>query len=675
MNPIVLPEDGGDGLLKILSPVVRWYSANATGKWEKLTGATWAWEMAADTIGTVEAGALTIRLRAYASASGGHKRQWKVEITVDIHEPIRLSHCAVGMEITAETVPYVVDGALRWGTCRNGTSVHEFGHSVLRWKLPDGFFAELRPLRGSHPVRYQMRGNRLRMDVLLDAARLHPRWQFTGRGMETRATPVKSPGSSISTTLVLTVTRGMHDAPPPVPSRYPGGAEAAFVLTDHCDFDDTDALRRFLHGESVSRGWLGRGLRLTKGVFMHRSAPADREPIPTLEDQEYRALIQELHDDGSEIAPHAFSEVGTLPPGEFHNSVRDFSHQWAPATWIDHGKSIPYCYTMGGGSDSRFNLLNALRTHGFTALWSYHDVAAPGCAGLNMLQRPPGTVLPLARQSMKHMIHAELLIGLHYVRTILALAFTGAWGAAMMQIISAAREMIINLQGQGTGKWQVMRRAWQRVSGSLVQAVRRHDASPEPVTHRIDRREPEGVVYPERGVPLHAASAGELMLFTTMEAVHTRDMYGPAALDRLVHERGVHIGHTYLLNRLPYIAGIFERKTGRLSHSWNQFVDVLASQVRGGQIWNPTAGEFAAWARDREHVALTPVSTTEIRVENPLPTTVCGLTLLLPREIRHAEVRWGDHRAKGLREWADWLAVWGDIPARSSISVTWGSRQ
>jgi hypothetical protein len=673
MNPINVPREIGDGLLSVLNPVVRYSGTHETGKVVQLTGNAWEWENAGTMAGTSHAGPLCFHMRARASAPGAFEHQWVLEIAVEVREPVRVYHCAVATEIRAASAPYGVDGSLRWSESRHDASLHDFGQSVFRWKAADGLCAELRPLKGSHAVRYCRRRNQLHLEVLLDAATLHPRWQFTERGMESTATPVLSPGERITISLVLTVLRGSHERPPFLASRFPGGTEAAFVLTDHCDFDDTAFLRRFLHGDQESHGWMGRGLRMTKGVFMHTSSPPDRKPIPTLQDPEYVKMIEELYHDGSEIAPHAFSEVGTLAPAEFHDAVRKFSRRWTPATWIDHGKSIAYCYTMGGGANPGFDLLRTLRNHAFTTLWSYHDTPVPGCAGLNMLQRPAGTLLPLARQSMQHIIRAEGLIGLHYVRTIVGRVFTGRRGRAMMQSISAVREMAINLREAGSDKRQVIRRAWKRVAGSFSMNVRRSDAGAETGTTRKDRMESVGVVYPERGAPLHQVKEEDLLLFTTMEAVHTRDMYSPGALDRLVHERGLHIGHSYLLNRLPYIAGIFEKKTGRLTHSWNQFVDSLASLVRAGRLWNPTAGGLAGWIRDRELVTLIPVAPAEVRMENPLPRPVRDFTLLLPRDTRPAGILWGGKAPSGWRQWDDWLAVWGDLPTRSSVTVLWGA--
>jgi hypothetical protein len=675
MNPINAANSIGDGLLSVLNPVVRYSGTHENGRVVQLTGNAWEWENAGTLAGTSHAGPLCFHVRARASAPGAFEHQWVLEIAVEVREPVRVYHCAVATEIRAASAPFGVDRSLRWGACRQDASLHDFGQSVFRWQAGDGLCAELRPLRGSHAVRYRIRRNRLHVEIILDDAMLHPRWQFRGGGMESTATPVLAAGERIATSLVLTVSRGPHEGPPLLASRFPAGTEAAFVLTDHCDFDDTASLRRFLHGDAASRGWIGRGLRMTKGVFTHPSLPPDRKPIPTLQDPEYGKLIEDLYHDGSEIAPHAFSEVGTLAPAEFHDAMRTFSRRWTPATWIDHGKSIPYCYTMGGGSDPGFDFLRTLRNHAFTTLWSYHDTTVPGCAGLNMLQRPAGAVFPLARQSMQHMLRAEGLIGLHYVRTILGGVFTGRRGKAMMQSISAVREMTINLREAGSDKRQVIKRAVQRVTGSFSMSVRPGGAGADTDPAQKDRMESAGVVYPERGAPLHQAKEEDLLLFTTMEAVHTRDMYSPGALDRLVRERGLHIGHSYLLNRLPYIAGIFERKTGRLTHSWNQFVDSLASLVRTGRLWNPTAGGLAGWIRDRELVALIPVTPAEVRMENPLPRPVRNFTLLLPRETRPSGILWGGKAPSGWRRWDDWLAVWGDLPTRSSVSVVWGAVQ
>jgi len=87
---------------------------------------------------------------------------------------------------------------------------------------------------------------------------------------------------------------------------------------------------------------------------------------------------------------------------------------------------------------------------------------------------------------------------------------------------------------------------------------------------------------------------GGLLFFNTVEATHIKDIYTKKSLEKLISERGLHIGHTYILNNLPYLNGIFDlkRSSVTLSDSWIQFISALSQKVRENKIWNPTMGKF-----------------------------------------------------------------------------------
>ena len=90
-----------------------------------------------------------------------------------------------------------------------------------------------------------------------------------------------------------------------VVERWPAGARAAVVLTDHADRTDPDALRAVLWGSSdpraeggIGAGLLGRGLRITRTFFVHARRGA-------LDDPEIRLLAEDLAGAGSEVALHS----------------------------------------------------------------------------------------------------------------------------------------------------------------------------------------------------------------------------------------------------------------------------------------------------------------------------------------------------------------------------------
>jgi hypothetical protein len=462
--------------------------------------------------------------------------------------------------------------------------------------------------------------------------------------------------------------------PPVVLSRLPHGAGCAFVITDHSDYDTAEALRVFLHGDVRAKGWLGRGLRLTKGVFALATERKDRPPAACLQDEPYRELVGRLHADGSEVAPHALNESGTVDGETFQETLAEFAKTWRPRTWIDHKFSIQYCYTMGGAEHPDYRLLDALRRNGFRAIWAYHDRPCNAGCALSLLAPPAGEVRTLLTVILRHLLRGHFLISAHYLRSAFRWFLRGRWEAGLSGSLTALRQLVLAVLKERHLRGEDVRRAFQRVCSSFRDLTKEGHLARTPYT-RKDLLERGAFAYPERRVPLGQAQPEDLMLFSTAQVTHVRDIYTSEALRQLAADRGVHIGHCYLLNRLPYLWGVFEPGDGepRLSPDWIRFLDCLSERVRLGEVWNPTMGELAEYVLALQQVLCVPIDATNLRLQNPLPTPLEGVTLLLPVSLAPERVTWGEAPVKGARSWGDWLAVWGDLPARSALVVRLGS--
>jgi hypothetical protein len=125
---------------------------------------------------------------------------------------------------------------------------------------------------------------------------------------------------------------------PVILERWPAGTRAAVVFTDHADRTDPAALRAALWGDSdpaavlpapglPGRGFLGRGLAITRSFFVHGKGGS-------LDDPAVRELAEDLSRNGSEVALHSItSEPDT------REAVRAGLAEvaaFAPVTWIDH---------------------------------------------------------------------------------------------------------------------------------------------------------------------------------------------------------------------------------------------------------------------------------------------------------------------------------------------------
>lgn len=163
---------------------------------------------------------------------------------------------------------------------------------------------------------------------------------------------------------------------PVVLERWPRGARAAVVFTDHADRTDPPALRAVMYGTSDRDdaaygrgGFSGNGIRLTKSFFAHggRGSLAD--------DPEASAIADELAATGSDVSPHSISpyrdERATV-----HDGLGRF-RRWGANTWIDHQ---PYTNceavaSLGWRDDGEFGLRDLLVDHGYTWIWDMNDLS------------------------------------------------------------------------------------------------------------------------------------------------------------------------------------------------------------------------------------------------------------------------------------------------------------
>jgi hypothetical protein len=581
--------------------------------------------------------------------------------------------CAIDFCSPSPDIPRFVDRNFRWRELRRQDSINDLGSLCVHWGAHKAVQNEMRSKGQGVAAQLRWEQDELRIRVTLDAAALHPRWRFSPEGNMSTAAPEWNAGDSMQVQLSL-ATSEIADEPPAIVSRYPLGAEAGFVLTDHCDYDSEARLRSFLHGGGEARGWLGRGLKMTKGVFSLSSTPPDRPPAASLEDAEYKTLVQELFQDGSEIAPHALNESNNIPPPVFHMALDRITREWNPATWIDHGASFDYLYVLGGGDHPEYRLLRELKVKGFSALWSYQDTPTNACRTLNVIAPAVSDLGRMGSFMVKHLLRGEVLIGMHYFRSIIHRYLHHSRWKVLKTFMATFRNILLKWQRTKRVRLTDVRASLSAVYDSFVKTwVRKGGASDEPYTRR-ELTDLAPALYPERGAPLHQCTPDDMMLFMTNEVTHTTDAYTQARLEDLIEERGLHIGHSYILNQLPYIAGIFQvgSTPPRLRHEWTSFLDLLEDAVHSGRLWNPTTRDLVNWVRGMQCVQCIPVGPRSVRIENTSGQPVQGLTLLLPRTADPDLVEWSGKKPQGSRSWGDWQTVWGDLPPQSHVVVQWG---
>lgn len=162
-----------------------------------------------------------------------------------------------------------------------------------------------------------------------------------------------------------------------VPARFPDARPAALALTDHADQGSLARTAAFAYGRAdwaagraAGEGFVGRGLRYTKTVFLAR-APGY---APQLDDPAFRALALALQADGVEIGVHSPSGRRDLPAAA-DALLADFRKDFNGLTWIDHGPADNCEALTNQGADpaSPWYMIPTLTRHGFTTAWMIPD--------------------------------------------------------------------------------------------------------------------------------------------------------------------------------------------------------------------------------------------------------------------------------------------------------------
>jgi hypothetical protein len=331
--------------------------------------------------------------------------------------------------------------------------------------------------------------------------------------------------------------------------------------------------------------------------------------------------------------------------------------------------TIDYCYTMGGAERPDYALLARLREHGFTTLWSYCDSPRDSLVSLNAIGSGGNAVRAMAPVLARHLRARHMLITLHMLRSMLYGHLHGTRGILVWTLAAQIRDFMMKIREKRGASASDFRTYGKRLRPALLNALRNPPEMRDQFT-RAQILAATPVIYPERPSPLGQVRATDMMLFATNYVVHTEDAYYPSSLDDLISERGVHIGHCYLLNRVPYLAGIFSPGTSRTSEAWNTFIDALAGHVKSGRLLNPVVSDLAEWFRGLQFVEAMPTGDNSMQLVNHGRERLRGYTLLIPRVWSRLTL-WGGRPPAGSRPWSDWLAVWGDLDSGESVKVEW----
>ncbi len=428
--------------------------------------------------------------------------------------------------------------------------------------------------------------------IIIDAPFMHPSWDYSKGQRISIADPIVEKGVNYNIDFDITQLESSAKVVEIKKSPYPFSYKAAFILTDHCDFDTTEKLKLFLYGNN-NNGWLKRNLKITKGVFALGPKEGELKKSASLEDEEYAALINLLHEDGSEIVHHALKHSGQLTADEFTKTFNQFAKKFKPQTWIDHGSYIKYCYSQGGKDNPDFKLIENMRNHDYNNLWSFDDVNIDANQTLNILTNKKVFPKQLIQQLFLNLSKGKVLIAGHYFRSIIHRNYTkNIFNDFLMYSMASTKSIFINLK---KGK-----KSFISDSSRFVKSIfnfndfRNNEIVPYSEKEVLQFALP---LYLENRIPFVQYKPTDMVMFYTFETTHLIDIYNEKSIHKLINENGTHIGHTYILNDLPYINSIFitKRKKLQLDNKWIEFLNILEQKIKSKEVWNPNMGEYVSY--------------------------------------------------------------------------------
>ena len=206
----------------------------------------------------------------------------------------------------------------------------------------------------------------------------------------------RAAGTTVQAQAVFYLTDPSLVPLPVVVERWEAGAKAAFVITDHADRTDPQALRAILYGTSDKaapdygkRGFFGHGLKLTKTFF------ADGKRGTLDGDAEIRVLAAEIMAAGSEVGSHSITARKDSRES-VEKGLASFD-PWQTVTWIDHQ---PYTNcealsSLGWDTTGQYGIEDLLVAHGYRWIWTASDFNRWGLQVGNLFGGDPAVAMPV----------------------------------------------------------------------------------------------------------------------------------------------------------------------------------------------------------------------------------------------------------------------------------------
>lgn len=570
------------------------------------------------------------------------------------NDAARVASARVSLTFADVAEAAVLTPAYQWEPIDRPVAVDDWTARALLLRRRDGSWLQFcgEP-RGGH-VTYLRTGDVVRLIQELPG----PTRGFDVFGHRT-IEPLADPGTEgIHGRLRFWRTAAAHDPDGWVRSRLPHGFKAAICFTDHADYDQVDALRCVFFGakhagpRSAASGFAAEAIPVTKSIFVR--SPADYTAVG-LNDAAFRRLVDELADTGNEIAAHL-----TRPGPTSREELREDLHaleRYGLRTWIDHHFTLPQALS-GQGWNPRHGhyVLDLLDDAGVHNVWSFQDIDA---------NRPDLELNMLADAPARARMHLRAAIGADRAsRPARARLYHAVEAVGMI----TGRSARLNLR-RAADELHAITRAHP---GSLASSGSFVSAAVSDMARHVwaRRRHPLTPIFYRHGALVGPQSGRPFTLFATSRVNDVQHHYVPAAIDRLIADRGVHVGHLYLCchtHALRSGAAIVVDGAGdvTLAPAFADNLRHIGARGREGALWCATLDELAGYYELSSRVEVEPQGDGTIRISNPTDRPVPGFTIVPTRNVAAAPMTATDRFVE--RRSAGWRALSVDLAAHASV--------
>lgn len=400
--------------------------------------------------------------------------------------------------------------------------------------------------------------------------------------------------------------------------QFPMGFLSALVIVDHCDFDSLKKVEAVFYGTSDKnskdygkKGIVGTGLTMTKTVFVSGEGS---EHIG-LDNEEYKRMIISLYNNGIEVAAHSLSSKKSfLKNDKTFQKYLKVMQQFKTQTWVDHGYLDHNLTRFGWDEVSKYYSLETFYRYGYRFFWSGIDYS---------LNAPDGNL---------NLFNCSGRAGKDYLLKIIKLIkdrrkfsniiFSFFWDFVGDLIGREAKDdffFSISLRDN----YSPIKRTLKRVFNPLFYFN---------VIENFFRADKFNS-FTEGIFPIYFNKKNYFLSFTSLWINDYAGCYSSKNIDRLIKERGLHIGHNYLsVQQSHYLSYACKKKGSEyyIDDKFQENLDYMSKKQKEGLLWVTNIRDLGNQGLRLEKVRLKEISARELLLENLSNDKINGITISCP---------------------------------------------